>query len=240
MKHLRPVVFCILCIFVACGGKPRVKLPAPTPARIGAVERGDASWYGDPYHGRRTSNGEIYDMDGLTAAHLSLPFDTVVRVRNLYNGRTVDVRINDRGPFVKNRLIDLSREAARRLEMIGPGTTRVEVTVIRAPSVAARPPSAEPFPAKLPENEPCPPPGSHTVQVGSFAQQANAENLAARLRLTYPVAILSGKVGGKTVHRVTVGQGLNRRQAEALLVELKDDRIDGFLTEVQGGDCSGG
>jgi rare lipoprotein A len=121
-------------LLAGCGSKPKlVTLPPPTPARVGNAEEGMASWYGHPYHGRRTSNGEIYDMDLLTAAHLSLPFGTWVRVKNLENGRWVDVRINDRGPFVKNRIIDLSRAAAQSIRMIGPGTTRVEVEVVGVP-----------------------------------------------------------------------------------------------------------
>lgn len=121
-------------LIAGCGSKPKlVTLPPPTPARVGNAEVGMASWYGHPYHGRRTSNGEIYDMDLLTAAHLSLPFDTWVRVTNLENGRWVDLRINDRGPFVKNRIIDLSRAGAQAIHMIGPGTARVRVEVVGAP-----------------------------------------------------------------------------------------------------------
>jgi rare lipoprotein A len=121
-------------LLAGCGSKSKlVTLPPPTPARLGGAEEGMASWYGHPYHGRRTSNGEIYDMDLLTAAHLSLPFDTWVRVTNLENGRWVDVRINDRGPFVKNRIIDLSRAGAQSIRMIGPGTTRVQIEVVGMP-----------------------------------------------------------------------------------------------------------
>ncbi|MEX2302281.1 MAG: septal ring lytic transglycosylase RlpA family protein [Bryobacterales bacterium] len=127
------LVVCVI-LLAGCGSKPKlVTLPPPTPARLGNGEEGMASWYGHPYHGRRTSNGEIYDMDLLTAAHLSLPFDTWVRVTNLENGRWIDVRINDRGPFVKNRIIDLSRAAAQSIRMIGPGTTRVQVEVVGVP-----------------------------------------------------------------------------------------------------------
>ena len=121
---------------IGCGGKKRVKLPPPTPAAVGWTQRGIASWYGHPYHGRRTSSGEVYDMDKLTAAHLSLPFGTWVRVTNLANNNSVEVKINDRGPFVKRRIIDLSREGAKRIGMIGPGTARVRVRVVATPSMA--------------------------------------------------------------------------------------------------------
>jgi rare lipoprotein A len=97
----------------------------------GWSQTGVASWYGEPFHGRRTASGETYDMRQLTAAHPSLPFGTHVRVHNLDTGRDVDVRINDRGPFAKQRIIDVSRRAAEQIGMIGPGTARVRITVIR-------------------------------------------------------------------------------------------------------------
>jgi len=95
-----------------------------------------ASWYGHPYHGRQAANGEIYDMEKLTAAHRTLPFDTLVRVENLTNRKTVEVRITDRGPFVGERIIDLSHAAARAIELVGPGTARVRLEVLRNPAVS--------------------------------------------------------------------------------------------------------
>ena len=148
------LVPCLL-VAVGCGGKKPVKLPPPVPAQIGWTQQGIASWYGRPYHGRITSNGERYDMNKISAAHKRLPFDTWVRVKNLGNKKTVDVRINDRGPFVKGRIIDLSRAAAQQIEMIGPGTARVRIEVVAEPGMAYRPgrsggrrqESAEPPPA---------------------------------------------------------------------------------------------
>ena len=103
----------------------------PTPdGPTGWSEQGIASWYGDPFHGRQTASGETYDMDAMTAAHPSLPFGTVLQVVNLDNGRTVQVRVNDRGPYVDGRVIDVSRRAARELDMVGPGTARVFMTVV--------------------------------------------------------------------------------------------------------------
>jgi rare lipoprotein A len=98
------------------------------------VERGQAGWYGDRYHGRKTSSGERFNQNQLTAAHRTLPFGTVVQVKNLNNGRTVEVRINDRGPFGrKTRIIDLSRAAARKLDMVRSGVAPVEVRIVRRP-----------------------------------------------------------------------------------------------------------
>src|SRR5437868_8843988 len=122
------------CLLLAgCGGKKRVQLPV---ARIGSTQTGVASWYGHPYHGRRAADGEIYDMEKMTAAHRTLPFGTWLRVTNLSNGKTVNVRIIDRGPFVKGRILDLSHAAAVSMEMIGPGTAKVKLTVIAVPAIA--------------------------------------------------------------------------------------------------------
>src|ERR1700704_5141370 len=112
-----------LALAVALCGCAKKKHAAAShvPRAPQGPETGNASWYGHPYHGRAAANGEIYDMEKMTAAHRTLPFNTFVRVQNLSNGKTVDVRITDRGPFIKGRIIDLSHAAAQRIEMIGPG-----------------------------------------------------------------------------------------------------------------------
>jgi rare lipoprotein A (peptidoglycan hydrolase) len=118
-------------ILAGCGGR---KKPVKAVARpVGWHETGVASWYGDPYHGRHAANGEIFDMEKLTAAHRTLAFNTWLRVHNLDNGRSVVVRITDRGPFVGGRILDLSRAAAREIDMIGPGLAKVRIEVIRPP-----------------------------------------------------------------------------------------------------------
>src|SRR5262245_18636559 len=103
-------------------------MPVPVPPMRGGVQTGIASWYGPGFHGRRTANGEVYDQHDLTAAHPSLPLGTRVMVTNLTNGRAVDVRVNDRGPYVGGRVIDLSYAAARAVDMVGPGTRSEEHT----------------------------------------------------------------------------------------------------------------
>lgn len=127
-------VIALVAISASCSHRhARAVSPAP-PVSRGTTETGMASWYGVPYHGRQTSSGEIYDMYALTAAHRDLPFQTWVQVENLTNGKRVDVRINDRGPFVHDRIIDLSQTAARQIDMLGPGTARVRLTVIAPPA----------------------------------------------------------------------------------------------------------
>ena len=138
MKTL--IVLVVAAVALAgCGHKKRARVRPPAPPRapvvvqLGDTEDGIASWYGHPYHGRAAADGEIYDMEKMTAAHRTLPFNTWVRVYDLDNNKTTEVRIIDRGPFVDGRIIDLSHAAARDLEMIGPGVARVRIEVIRTP-----------------------------------------------------------------------------------------------------------
>ena len=138
---------------------------APAPPRIVNGETGLASWYGHPYHGRPAADGEIYDMEKLTAAHRTLPFGTWVRVVNLTNDKTVNVRITDRGPFVENRIIDLSHAAAVAIGLIGPGVARVRLDILSVPTVAAS------------ENW-------YGVQAGAFLDPGRAERLRASLERT--------------------------------------------------------
>jgi rare lipoprotein A len=145
----------------------------------GYRERGIASWYGRKFHGRRTSSGETYDMHRMTAAHKSLPLPTFVEVTNLKNARRVVVRVNDRGPFHDNRIIDLSYAAARKLGILGEGTGLVEVRAI-TPGEAPRQRAADP-PTRTDETASTPAAPKIYLQAGSFAQRDNAERLRARL-----------------------------------------------------------
>lgn len=130
---LRPLaalfVLLLCCWLSACS----VRRPIQVPERS-VVDHGVASWYGPKFHGRTTASGEPFDQEALTAAHKTLPFGSLVEVVNLDNGRTVQVRINDRGPFVRGRVIDLSRAAAREIGLIGPGTAKVDVVLLESPA----------------------------------------------------------------------------------------------------------
>ena len=159
---------------VMASGCALFRAPAPPPVEDG-VQVGVASWYGPGFHGRRTASGEVYDQDALTAAHRSLPFGTRVRVTNLENGRAVEVRINDRGPFVGGRVIDVSRAAARVIGLIGPGVGRVRVEVASAPAALAR---AEPAATPRRSAPAAAPARVYLVEVAVLRDPA----LAARLR----------------------------------------------------------
>jgi rare lipoprotein A len=134
-RYIRPSGRLLLCMILLIG--PVVcSTDAWAPVRAerkNSVQVGLASWYGHPHHGRVAASGQVYDMNGLTAAHRTLPFGTVVRVQNLRNNRTVKVEINDRGPFIPGRIIDLSRAAARALRMEQAGLTRVRITIVKTP-----------------------------------------------------------------------------------------------------------
>jgi len=164
---------------------------APRTSQIGV-----ASWYGPGFDGHHTASGEIYDQEDLTAASPSLPLGTQVIVTNLDNGRSVELRINDRGPFVKGRQIDLSHRAAELLGILRPGTAHVRVDVVSYPSMeAAR--------------------GGYFVQVGSFSQAANAERLRRRLAMNYPdVSIQELGAGSRHFYRVRMGSFETRDQAQ--------------------------
>lgn len=167
----------------------------------GFRETGYASWYGKPFHGRKTANGETYDMYRVSAAHKTLPFNTVVRVRNLQNGAELDVRINDRGPFVRGRIIDLSYAAARKIGIVGPGTARVEIVALGMPDPAVSTAESRVYrPVDYRR-------GPFTFQVGAFQQKDNAEKLRNRLQARYPNAHIVKYDSGQAVYyRVRVGR----------------------------------
>src|SRR5205814_5187831 len=174
---------------VGAAGCAAVRAPAPPPITNG-VQVGVASWYGPGFHGNRTANGEIYDQYELTAAHPSLPLGTRVMVTNLENGRAVQVRVNDRGPFVDGRAIDLSYAAARTIGMVGPGTVRVRIEVLGPTTLAAAVPVAAP-PASPPARPSPPAPrdvltGSYTAEVAALSDPDKAEHLRRALAYRFP------------------------------------------------------
>jgi rare lipoprotein A len=183
-------------------GSAKRKKTDSIPVPAGYTEQGDASWYGVPFHGRHASNGEIYDMYKLTAAHKTLPFETMVRVTNLNNGKTTTVRITDRGPFVDNRIIDLSFAAAKEIESVGPGVVPVRIEIL-SPGID---PTA----------------GFFTVQVGAFRERANAERLKLRLDGNYsPIFIEQFDSPEGTFYRVRVGKVSGEDAATELGQQLR-------------------
>ncbi|HEY8265702.1 MAG TPA: septal ring lytic transglycosylase RlpA family protein [Steroidobacteraceae bacterium] len=174
---------------------------------VGYVEQGVASWYGPDFHGGRTATGETYDMNAMTGAHPTLPLPTWVRVTNLENGRSVVVRLNDRGPFAKDRIIDLSHAAAEQLDMIRKGTARVEVRSLAAGDTA-------PPPAAMP---------AYYAQAGAFGSRENAEALATRLRAAgiENVTVLESTADGRPMFRVRAGPATSFPEFDALAERMR-------------------
>jgi rare lipoprotein A len=177
------------------------------------VEEGVASWYGDPFNGRRAANGEIYDMHQFTAAHRTLPFGAVVRVTNLRNGKQTEVRITDRGPFVANRVIDLSLSAAQAIDMVGPGTAPVRLEILGGPN---------------------PQVGFFGVQVGAFQLQDNAERFRAQLAARYgTVSIAQYDSPTGMFYRVRVGRLPTQAAAQQLAEQLHaNDQLTTFVVRL--------
>jgi rare lipoprotein A len=214
-----------MVLTAGCARRSAPRLPS-VPAKVGSTETGIASWYGVPYDGRPAASGEIFDMEKLTAAHRALPFDTWVEITNLSNGKQVDVRITDRGPFVRGRIIDLSMAAARQIDMVRTGTARVRLKVIdapvTAPIVTADAPPITAHPAKALVIAPARA-GEYAVQVGAFVDPSRAE--ALRENLPYSDARVvephGERQGSPPLWRVLVGHALTLQAATALAADVE-------------------
>ncbi len=205
----RPLAVALAVAMLASTACTRA-LVTPEP---GKPQTGIASWYGPGFHGRLTSNGERYNQHGTTAAHRTLPFGTRVLVTNLANGSSVEVRINDRGPFVDDRVIDLSRWAAERIDMVGSGTAPVRLDIV------ARPPGGHTHVV-------------HVVQVGAFRHRERAEALRRTLATRYgDVYMISAGTAPDPLYRVRVGPFLERRYAESRAVDLASFGYPAVVTE---------
>lgn len=189
-------------------------IPATKDVSGKNIEQGVASWYGPNFHGKQTANGEIFDMNALTAAHRTLPFNSVVKVVNLANGLSVEVRINDRGPYAKNRIIDLSKYAAEKLKMIQSGTTNVELILLQSDRKISK---------ELATPHYC-------VQIGSFSDKMSALN---QQRTVKGARVEPVKVNGQLVYRVYVGMYTDQQHAISLKEELRRTGVKGFVKQVE-------
>ncbi len=206
-RALRPllVLSCLLLLLglTSCNGRALREPAYPPRYPVGYVESGTASWYGAQFHGNRTANGEVYDMHGLTAAHRTLPLGSVALVTSLTSGRQVTVRINDRGPFARGRILDLSLAGAQALGMTARGTDQVHLKVID-------------YMGKTGGS------GVLRLQVASFADLANARALADRLKGSYSDSriIMIDSPQGKR-YRVQAGRFLTEAEAETAALRLR-------------------
>ncbi len=198
----------------------------------GYQERGIASWYGNKFHGRKTSSGEKYDMYDMTAAHKTLPLPTYVEVTNLENGRNIIVKVNDRGPFHQNRLIDLSYVAAKKLGITSKGTGLVEVRAINPSEPYQAPALAKTSPAVI-NNTTTYHPGLF-IQAGAFTNRDNALRLKSRLSsdLNHSVRISEAFTKGQTFYRVQVGPLVEVQIADQVSVQLENLGIFNIKTVI--------
>lgn len=199
VKPLDKVFFLALFFALLYGGCAAHRYSTTGP---GTVQRGLASWYGPKFDGRATASGEIYDMHGLTAAHRDLPLGSVIEVTNLDTGRQVTVRVNDRGPFVRGRILDLSYGAAQKLGMVNAGVAPIELRVVSLGGGA---------PGQIYT-------AAYTVQVGAFREARNAAQLHGKLSSDFPDAEI---VVEPPWHRVRVGSFSRRSEAETLRKQLE-------------------
>jgi rare lipoprotein A len=196
----------------------KVKLPSASLPESRAAQTGIASWYGPGFHGQATASGAIYNQYDLTAAHQTLPLGSRVMVTNLNNGKSIDVLINDRGPFAKERIIDLSHAAAQSIDMIGPGTAPVRIEVIEAPH------RIEAIRASL----------DYTLQLGSFAKLENAQRLRDRLRQSFSeIVIVPTPASNGPYYRVQLGTYSNRAAAEEKARQLAQNGYSVIIMEKQ-------
>ncbi len=190
----------------------------PLKHALGYRQRGVASWYGRMFHGRRTSSGEPYNMYAMTAAHRTLPLPSYVKVRNLRNGKQVTVRVNDRGPFLHNRLIDLSYAAAYRLGIVSTGTGLVEVSAVTPGEI-----EASPQPRTIAVGDAAPRSPVIYIQVGAFAQRHNAESMRHRLRnhAHHPVVMQHARMQRRDIYRVRVGPIASVEEADEVAERMQ-------------------
>lgn len=180
------------------------------------VEEGVSSWYGPNFNGKLTANGEIYDMNGLTAAHRTMPFGTILLVENIDNGKTVQVRVNDRGPYAKDRIIDLSKGAAEEIEMIGPGTANVRLFLLKGDLENSRITDL-----KVP---------TYTVQLGSYQSKKEAQKHSDEVK---GGRVETVKVNKQTFYRVYVGTYTDADDARAKMNQLNKQGFAGFVKQIE-------
>lgn len=201
-----------VCLFLAVSCTPRERYVKT--GKVLSRNHGVASWYGKKFHGRKTANGEVYNMYGLSAAHRTLPLGTVVRVTHRENRQKVTVKINDRGPFIRGRDIDLSFGAAKRLGMVVEGVAPVTIEVLS-------------FPGKRPSGTS---PILYSAQAGSFAVKANAERLLDKLGRSFPnVHIISPSGGDVVLYRVRVGRFQTEARARKEAASLAEEGYEAFV-----------
>lgn len=215
-------------LLASCSSHKHPKAAPPAAAVPGQRQEGMSSWYGKEFDGRPTASGERFDMNGVSAAHRTLPLGTLVRVTNLENNREVELRINDRGPFVKGRILDCSYGAAKALGFAGAGLARVRVEVLEAAKERPRRtvPAGEVLVATQGTAQQVLD-GSFTVQAGAFVNEANALRFRDQLSKTYGDAYV---IKFRDFYRVRVGHLDTEEEADLLKERIRSSGVESFVT----------
>jgi rare lipoprotein A len=215
LKRYRKLHPFLLILAVGCASTKELTYQRFEPGReVLYREVGLASWYGEEYHGRKTANGEVYDMYAMTAAHRTLPFNLRVRVTNLENGKKAEFRINDRGPFISGRIVDLSKSGAKQLGFLGSGTAKVAVEAIGW-AVGGYSPTMK---------------GVYAIQVGSFLLRGNADHLREDLARTHSnVHVVPWESNTRRYYRVRLGSFRTQEEARRYFEVLKKEDLTGFI-----------
>lgn len=221
MLRFIPLLLISFSVFItSCGTTFHLSESGEKKLKPGAsgkkIEEGIASWYGPTFHGKLTANGEKYDMYGLTAAHRTLPFNSIVKVKNLDNGKSVQVRINDRGPYAKNRIIDLSKKAAKEIGMLAPGTAKVELILLKGNIDNGRITDL-----KIP---------TYTVQLASYKKENQAFTHAQKIRGSRVEKI---NLNQGVVYRVYFGTYVDKEKALSQQKKLKQQGFQGYVKQIQ-------
>ena len=220
LRNLYPIfLIALLSLAISsCGTTERASKPVsyPDAGEGEVIEEGVASWYGPNFHGKLTANGERYDMYGLTAAHRTLPFNTLLRVENMENSESVVVRINDRGPFAKNRIIDLSKKAAEQIDMIGNGTAPVKLVLLEGDLENSRTTDLKT--------------ATYTVQLGSFGSETGAFDLSRKIKGSRVEKI---PLNNQTVYRVYYGVYVDKEEARRNLQDLRNEGFSGYVKQIE-------
>ncbi len=237
VKRCMPFICCVMLMSACASKRPPAVQPLdarqkahqrpytvlgeryePLQTHAGFVQTGIASWYGEDFHGKKTSNGETYDMHAMTAAHKTLPLGVFVSVRNTANGREAIVRVNDRGPFVKGRIIDLSYSAAKALGAAVAGTAPVRIEALGYPG-------SGPDRYREPKDYDS---GNYSVQVGAFTDPGNAERLSGAMKTLHGFSeVRSAWVRGTRFYRVYVGKHASLKAAETAERSLEEHGYPG-------------
>jgi rare lipoprotein A len=215
LKRLEKLYPFLLFLAVGCASTREATHPRFEPGReVHYREVGLASWYGEEYHGRKTANGEVYNMYAMTAAHRTLPFNLRVRVINLENGKKAEFRINDRGPFIPGRIVDLSKSGARELGFLGAGTAKVSVEAVGW-AVSGASPTRN---------------GVYSIQVGSFLEKDNADRFRETLARTHShVHVVSWESNTQRYYRVRLGSFRTQEEARRYFEILNREQLTGFI-----------